>query len=123
MGDRALVLKNPPTDKDDYTHCSGDGRIEGHVSMAYQGAKLSWEAPSLKPIRRKILGLCAGIFPPFPQLLTPGESPMTDITTIMFPGVPGETNCYAFPGYISRKLGSPATSIMTAMLPDTKNPG
>ncbi len=119
--DRALVLKGAPMNEDDASRHTGPGRIEGHVSMGYSKSKIEWHAPALAPIRRKILALCAGILPPYPKLLTPGESPMTKISTNVLPVVPGETNCYAFPGWIAKQLGSSAVVRIIGMFPDVKS--
>jgi hypothetical protein len=121
-GLKALVLRNAPTTEDDDGRCSGDGRFVG-MNAACAGDRLTWKVPAIMPIRKKILALCAGILPPFPQLLTPGESPMIRISSATHPSIPNETNCYAFPGWIARQLGSTATATVVDIFPDVKHPG
>jgi hypothetical protein len=120
-GLKALVLRNAPTGEEDDSRSTGDGRMVGMNAACAD--RLTWKAPALMPIRKKILALCAGILPPFPKLLTPGESPMTRISSAMHPSIPNETNCYAFPAWVSRQLGSTATATIVDMFPVVKSPG
>jgi hypothetical protein len=102
---------------------SGQGLIKEPINPRFTNGQISWNIPSLAAIRWRILDLCRGILPPVGKFLTPGQDPMTRISAATHPGIPGETNCYAFPGWIAKQLGSTATAMIFDWLPDPKAGG
>src|SRR2546426_879023 len=77
-----IILKGPPTKDPDPARPRGTGRLPEPFNSNYADAQIDWSVQALTPVRQRILDTCKGILPATPDtFLTPGQAPMTRITT------------------------------------------
>src|SRR5262245_2659354 len=113
LGNRAIqnqnniiILWDPPRKDPDSDRLNGGGRLPDPFNSNYQDAQIRWSVQEMTAVRQRILDICAGILLPTPdKFLTPGQSPMTKITTQTY-ATGGVTNCGVFPGWIVGQLGA-----------------
>jgi hypothetical protein len=129
-----VIVWNPPTSEADALRLSGQARIYDPKDPAFKDARINWTVdlaaraatPKLARIRTEVKRLCEEILPAqIDTFLIPGSEKMRQISSSMFPAIPGFTNCGDFPGYIARKLNGDikVKAAVPGIYPDPKNPG
>ena len=110
-----IVLYTPPVDDYDTAHIRGEGEVASAIRSVFDNASILWNQPDMKPIRVEAMRLLKTLLPGIGTYLRPGQYPISAKT----PGVRGETNCYALPGWLGERLGGNISAVIQDNLPST----